>query len=135
MANLKYIGKNILNHDLILKKGDISGSSSSTGSFGRIDVADNISADSFTGTFDGALSSYAQIASDISGSFGADSASFSTRVTNLKTDIGWGHQIRSYVLQPYQLVKDLRNKTESTNQTAVLNGELDDFIESGVTNT
>ena len=52
-----------------------------------------------------------------------------------KTDIGWGHQIRSYVLQPYQLVKDLRNKTESTNPTAVLNGELDDFIESGVTNT
>ena len=88
MADLKYIGKNILNHDLILKKGDISGSSSSTGSFGRIDVADNISADSFTGTFDGALSSSAQIASDISGSFGADSASFSTRVTNLKTDSG-----------------------------------------------
>ena len=52
-----------------------------------------------------------------------------------KTDIGWGHQIRSYVLQPYQLVKDLRNKTESTNPTAVLNGELDEFIESGVTNT
>ena len=51
-----------------------------------------------------------------------------------KTDIGWG-QIRSYVLQPYQLVKDLRNKTESTNPTAVLNGELDEFIESGVTNT
>ena len=40
-----------------------------------------------------------------------------------KTEIGWGHQIRSYVLQPYQLVKDLRNKTESTNPQDVLNGE------------
>ena len=36
-----------------------------------------------------------------------------------KTDIGWGHQIRSYVLQPYQLVKDLRTGVESTNPTAV----------------
>ena len=107
MADLKYIGKNILNHDLILKKGDISGSSSSTGSFGRIDVADNISADSFTGTFDGALSSSAQISSQISGSLGPNatlirsltaaritgssnvlSSSLSTRVTNLKADSG-----------------------------------------------
>ena len=39
MANLKYIGKNILNHDLILKKGDVSGSSTSTGSFGRLEMA------------------------------------------------------------------------------------------------
>ena len=51
-----------------------------------------------------------------------------------KTEIGWGHQIRSYVLQPYQLVKDLRNKTESTNPQAVLNGELDKFIEAGILN-
>ncbi len=49
-----------------------------------------------------------------------------------KTDIGWGHQIRSYVLQPYQLVKDLRNKIENTNPTEVLNGNIDTFIEAGI---
>ena len=53
---------------------------------------------------------------------------------NLKTEIGWGHQIRSYVLQPYQLVKDLRNKTENTNPEEVLNGDIDSFIEAGVLN-
>ena len=51
-----------------------------------------------------------------------------------KTDIGWGHQIRSYVLQPYQLVKDLRNKVENTNPTDVLNGNIDQFIEAGIIN-
>ena len=51
-----------------------------------------------------------------------------------KSEIGWGHQIRSYVLQPYQLVKDLRNKTENTNPDAVLNGDIDSFIEAGVLN-
>jgi peptide chain release factor 2 len=51
-----------------------------------------------------------------------------------KTDIGWGHQIRSYVLQPYQLVKDLRNKVENTNPTNVLDGDIDQFIEAGITN-
>ena len=51
-----------------------------------------------------------------------------------KTDIGWGHQIRSYVLQPYQLVKDLRNKEENTNPDDVLNGNIDNFIEAGVKN-
>ena len=51
-----------------------------------------------------------------------------------KTDIGWGHQIRSYVLQPYQLVKDLRNKLESTNPESILNGNIDQFIEEGIKN-
>ena len=45
-----------------------------------------------------------------------------------KTDIGWGHQIRSYVLQPYQLVKDLRTDLETSNTQAVLDGDLDDFM-------
>jgi peptide chain release factor 2 len=49
-----------------------------------------------------------------------------------KTDIGWGHQIRSYVLQPYQLVKDLRTGQESTNPTAVLDGALDPFMEAAL---
>ncbi len=51
-----------------------------------------------------------------------------------KTDIGWGHQIRSYVLQPYQLVKDLRSKTENTNPMSVLDGNIDQFIEEGIKN-
>ena len=49
-----------------------------------------------------------------------------------KTDIGWGHQIRSYVLQPYQLVKDLRTGYTSTNPAAVLDGSLDDFIQASL---
>ncbi|HLA03524.1 MAG TPA: peptide chain release factor 2 [Aestuariivirga sp.] len=49
-----------------------------------------------------------------------------------KTDIGWGHQIRSYVLQPYQLVKDLRTGFTSTNPAAVLDGSLDDFIQASL---
>ena len=53
---------------------------------------------------------------------------------NTRTDIGWGHQIRSYVLQPYQLVKDLRNKEENTNPSDVLNGNIDQFIEAGIVN-
>ena len=55
-----------------------------------------------------------------------------------KTDIGWGHQIRNYVLQPYQMVKDLRTGVESGNPQAVLDGDLDAFLEAslaqGVTN-
>jgi len=49
-----------------------------------------------------------------------------------KSDIGWGHQIRSYVLQPYQLVKDLRTGVESTNPNAVLDGSLDPFMEAAL---
>jgi peptide chain release factor 2 len=49
-----------------------------------------------------------------------------------KTDIGWGHQIRSYVLQPYQLVKDLRTGTQSTSPHDVLDGDLDPFMEASL---
>lgn len=45
-----------------------------------------------------------------------------------KTDIGWGHQIRSYVLQPYQMVKDLRTGVQTSNTGAVLDGDLDQFM-------
>jgi peptide chain release factor 2 len=45
-----------------------------------------------------------------------------------KTDIGWGHQIRSYVLQPYQMVKDLRTGVETGNPAAVLDGDIDRFL-------
>ena len=45
-----------------------------------------------------------------------------------KTDIGWGHQIRSYVLQPYQMVKDLRTNVETSNTQGVLDGDLDPFM-------
>jgi peptide chain release factor 2 len=49
-----------------------------------------------------------------------------------KTDIGWGHQIRSYVLQPYQLVKDLRTGVQSTSPQDVLDGDLDPFMEAAL---
>lgn len=49
-----------------------------------------------------------------------------------KTEIGWGHQIRSYVLQPYQLVKDLRTGKESTSPQDVLNGDLSPFMEASL---
>ena len=49
---------------------------------------------------------------------------------NLKSEIGWGHQIRSYVLHPYRLVKDNRTNYESTNPDKVLDGQIDDFLEN-----
>jgi peptide chain release factor 2 len=49
-----------------------------------------------------------------------------------KTEIGWGHQIRSYVLQPYQLVKDLRTGATSGTPVEVLDGELDPFMEAAL---
>ena len=49
---------------------------------------------------------------------------------NSKSDIGWGHQIRSYVLHPYRLVKDNRTNYESSNPQKILDGELDEFLES-----
>jgi peptide chain release factor 2 len=52
----------------------------------------------------------------------------SAAVESAKTDIGWGHQIRSYVLAPYQLVKDLRTGVEKGNPDAVLDGDLDPFM-------
>jgi len=49
-----------------------------------------------------------------------------------KTDIGWGHQIRSYVLQPYQLVKDLRTGYETSDTKSTLDGDLDPFMEASL---
>ena len=56
----------------------------------------------------------------------------SENLAKSKTDIGWGHQIRSYVLQPYRLVKDLRNNLENTDPDSVLDGDIDGFLESAL---
>ena len=50
----------------------------------------------------------------------------------IKSEIGWGHQIRSYILQPYRLVKDNRTNHESTSPDKVLNGEIDEFLEKSL---
>ena len=49
-----------------------------------------------------------------------------------KAEIGWGHQIRSYVLQPYRLIKDNRTNYESTSPEKVLDGDLDAFLEQSL---
>ena len=56
----------------------------------------------------------------------------SENLAKFKTDIGWGHQIRSYVLQPYQLVKDLRNNVENSDPDSVLDGNIDIFLEAAL---
>lgn len=55
-------------------------------------------------------------------------------INSNKSEIGWGQQIRSYVLHPYQMIKDLRTNYETSNTSAVLNGNLDDFIIASLSN-
>ena len=59
----------------------------------------------------------------------------SENLAKSKTEIGWGHQIRSYVLQPYRLVKDLRNNLENTDPDSVLDGDIDGFLEAALYQT
>ena len=59
---------------------------------------------------------------------------FSQEQLDSRSEIGWGHQIRSYVLQPYQLVKDLRTDVEDTNPQNVLDGGLDSFLGAALSN-
>ena len=56
-------------------------------------------------------------------------------IEDQKTDIGWGHQIRSYVLQPYQMVKDLRTNVETSDTQGVLDGDLDAFMAASLSQT
>ena len=56
----------------------------------------------------------------------------SQTVESSKSEIGWGHQIRSYVLHPYRMVKDNRTGFESSNPSKILDGEIDDFLESSL---
>ena len=54
------------------------------------------------------------------------------KIENSKSDIAWGNQIRSYVLHPYQMIKDLRTKTEIGAVDKVLDGDIDEFIKSNL---
>ena len=56
----------------------------------------------------------------------------SNAIEATKSEIGWGHQIRSYVLQPYQMVKDLRTSVETSDAQGVLNGDIDQFLEASL---
>ncbi len=55
-----------------------------------------------------------------------------SKIENSKSDIGWGHQIRSYVLHPYRLVKDTRTSFEDSNPDRVLDGDIDKFLENSL---
>ena len=55
-----------------------------------------------------------------------------SKIENTKSDIGWGHQIRSYVLHPYRMVKDNRTNYENSNPDKILNGDIDSFLESSL---
>ena len=55
------------------------------------------------------------------------------KVNSEKKDIGWGHQIRSYILHPYKLIKDLRTNYESSNVNDILDGDIDKFLEKSLT--
>ena len=54
------------------------------------------------------------------------------KIENKKSDIGWGHQIRSYVLHPYRMVKDNRTNYENSNPDKVLDGNIDSFLKSSL---
>ena len=55
------------------------------------------------------------------------------KINSQKKDIGWGNQIRSYILHPYKLIKDLRTNYESSNVSDVLDGNIDKFLEKSLT--
>jgi len=55
------------------------------------------------------------------------------KINSEKKEIGWGNQIRSYVLHPYKLIKDLRTNSETSNVNAILDGKIDKFLELSLT--
>jgi len=68
----------------------------------------------------------------IASSSPAELALVNTKIENNKSDIGWGHQIRSYVLHPYRMVKDNRTNYENSSPDKVLDGDIDSFLESSL---